>query len=296
LEQPVQETILNLITLQDLDNKIRIWRQTAAEGPAKLEQARERLSTLEAERDALVAKQAENAKARRELEAETADLTQRKATNQTRQLKARNNNEYRAVLKEAETIASTLTAKEDELLVLMDEGEKLQSLLPGLAADCANETLAFADQESTIRAIIKEGQLSEAEALEKRSALLPSIPPAILGRYNTIAGNRDGQAMAPVVQGMCRICRLSIPPQLFNELQKNDKLLACPNCARILYWMHHPAFKDFCTEPEPQVQGIPGDKAEKQPKGGNGKRRRSTKGKEAPESAPAPDGEKVAQI
>ncbi|MDR1051986.1 MAG: C4-type zinc ribbon domain-containing protein [Deltaproteobacteria bacterium] len=62
---------------------------------------------------------------------------------------------------------------------------------------------------------------------------------------------------------MCRCCRLSIPPQLYNELQRNDKLITCPNCARILWWMHHPHFKDHCTEPEPAAAPEKPEKPEK---------------------------------
>jgi predicted nucleic acid-binding Zn-ribbon protein len=285
LEQLVQEIILKLISLQDLDNKIRNWHQITEEAPSRLQEAREKLTSLEADWANLETKLAENAAKRRELEAETEDLTQRMTTNQSRQLKARNNNEYRAVMKEAETITTNLTSKEDELLKVLDEGEKLQTLRPLLSVDCENEAKIFAQREADIKAVIEDGQRNEAEANIRRKELLLSIPPTFLSRYNTIAQNRDGQAMAPVVQGMCRICRLSIPPQLYNELQKNDKLLTCPNCARILYWMHHPYFQDFCTEPNPQVQTDTTDKTEKKPKTDNSKRRRNSKPKEAKQAS-----------
>ncbi|MDR2367852.1 MAG: C4-type zinc ribbon domain-containing protein [Deltaproteobacteria bacterium] len=281
----MQETILKLITLQDLDNKIRTWRLAAEEGPAKIQAAREKLTALEAEKAVLDEKLAANAKGRRELETLTEDLAMRQTTNQARQLKARNNNEYRAVMKEADTINSTLAAKEDELLTFMAEAEKLQAVLPPLAADIEAEAKIFAEREAAIMAVIQEGQTLEAEATQRRQGMLAGIPPAFLGRYNTIAQNRDGQAMAPVVQGMCRVCRLSIPPQLYNELQKNDKLLTCPNCARILYWMHHPYFKDFCTEPNPQELTATTDKTEKKSKADNGKRRKASKPKEPKEEA-----------
>ncbi|MDR1677841.1 MAG: C4-type zinc ribbon domain-containing protein [Deltaproteobacteria bacterium] len=282
----MQETILKLITLQDLDNKIKTWQQTTAEAPEKLSGARERLTALELERAELEAKIAENGKIRRELEAEHEDLLLRQVTNQSRQLKARNNNEYRAVMKEAETITTNLSAKEDELLAALTEAEKLQAQLPTLLSDCEAEDKAFKEKEAAIKAVVEEGQLHETEFLKEREKLVDSIPPEYLGRYNTISKNRDGQAMAPVVQGMCRICRLSIPPQLYNELQKNDKILSCPNCARILYWMHHPFFAGFCTEPNPQVPAPVADKTEKKAKSENGKRRRTTKAKE-PKEVPA---------
>jgi predicted nucleic acid-binding Zn-ribbon protein len=272
----VQETILKLITLQDLDNKIRVWRLAEADGPAKMALAREKLTTLETELAELEGKIKANGSARRELEASTADLTVRKTTNQARQLKARNTNEYRAVLKEADTINSALFGKEDEILALMDEAEKLSAQLPSLAADREAEEKIYNSSVAEIQSIISEGQASLSQAEIQRESLIADIPTQALNRYNTVAKNKGGQAVAPVVQGLCRCCRLSVPPQLYNELQKNDKLITCPNCARILYWMHHPYFKEFCSEPEPAAAQTP-EKPEKPPKGENGKKRKTSK-------------------
>jgi predicted nucleic acid-binding Zn-ribbon protein len=41
--------------------------------------------------------------------------------------------------------------------------------------------------------------------------------------------------------GICTGCRMHIPPQLFNELQKfRDHVRQCPNCHRILLWRPAP--------------------------------------------------------
>jgi hypothetical protein len=120
--------------------------------------------------------------------------------------------------------------------------------------------------------------------------MVPLIPAPALSRYNYVSRNRGGQAVAPVVGGMCRCCRLSIPPQLYNELQKSDKLIACPNCARILWWMHHPYFKDFCTEPEPTPAGAAPEKPEN---GRKDKTARTKAAKASPEAEGDPDAGEV---
>jgi predicted nucleic acid-binding Zn-ribbon protein len=181
-----------------------------------------------------------NRRRRRELETESDDLANRRTINQTRQLKAKNNDEYRAVLKEADTIASQLTAREDELLRLMEEAEKLEESLPGLEKATAAEAAAFKTNSKSIEKEMASCQKLEKEALAERVRLTETLPADALGRYRIVAKNRDGQAMAPVSGGLCQVCRLSVPPQLFNELQRNDKLLSCPNCARIIYWPDHP--------------------------------------------------------
>ncbi|MDR0356084.1 MAG: C4-type zinc ribbon domain-containing protein [Deltaproteobacteria bacterium] len=272
----MQETILKLINLQNLDNKIRLWHQTSVEGPGKIDSARKKLTALENQLQELEAKLAENSDAQKELKEVIAQWAQRKDTNQSRQLKARNTEEYRAVVKESEAIVQTQTAKDDELLILMAEAEKLESNLPGLRSDIAEETKSFLEKEAEILAIIADGQKNESGALREREELVPRIPAQILAQYSMIAKSREGQGIAPVVQGMCRCCRLSIPPQLYNELQRSDKIISCPNCSRILYWMHHPAFQEYCTEP---LVAAP-EKPEKPAKAETAKKRKNSKSKE----------------
>jgi predicted nucleic acid-binding Zn-ribbon protein len=246
----VKEIILKLIILQSLDDKIKLWQRTASEGPSKLTQARQKLTELEAQLADLTSKLTENRKRRRELENEIADLSARRTTNQSRQLRARNNDEYRAILKEAETINNMLTTREDELLLHMDSGEKMDVQLADLSAEHKAEEALFQDRVKVIEAILKDGQENEAIAVKERGELITTIQPDILSRYMTVARNRDGQAMSPVKDGQCQGCQLSIPPQLFNELQRSDKLMVCPNCARIMYWTRDPYFREFLGEPE----------------------------------------------
>jgi predicted nucleic acid-binding Zn-ribbon protein len=239
----VKEVIRVLIALQRLDNQIASWRTIVAEGPDKLSQLRLKLTALEEEMTTLSAQLASSGQKKRELEAESADLVDRKAINQTRQLKAKNNEEYRAVLKEAEAILNQVTSRDNELLTLMEEMEKLEARKPDLEKAIQEETILYESQRNAIVTQVEESQKADEAAQAERARLTAALPPDVLGRYNIVARNRDGQAIAAVSDGQCQVCRLSVPPQLFNELQKNDRLLSCPNCARIIYWPGHPDLK-----------------------------------------------------
>jgi predicted nucleic acid-binding Zn-ribbon protein len=55
-------------------------------------------------------------------------------------------------------------------------------------------------------------------------------------RYEFISGRRPGRAVVPAREGRCTGCNMMLPPQLFNELQLNTKILQCTNCQRVLYF------------------------------------------------------------
>ena len=52
-----------------------------------------------------------------------------------------------------------------------------------------------------------------------------------------IFSRRGGLAVVEARGGICQGCRMHVPPQLFNEIQRNlDRVFICPSCQRILYF------------------------------------------------------------
>ena len=51
-----------------------------------------------------------------------------------------------------------------------------------------------------------------------------------------IFSRRGGLAVVEIREGICQGCRMRVPPQLFNEIQRNEQVILCPSCQRMLYW------------------------------------------------------------
>ena len=237
--------IVNLILLQRLDKKIEQAKAVAAEGPKKaaeldlaLEEANTKVrESLELEQELL--------KRRRELEAEISDTDEKIKLNQTRQLRVKNNDEYRAMLKENEFLRKANSAREDETLELMDKLEKLTEENKGLKIWLEEETAALAKKRVEVDAWIAESAES-VHALEvERNSLTKDIPRNFVSLYNRVYAGRNGRAVVAILEGICQECHLQIPPQDFNELQRNEKIMTCPNCQRIMYWGDHQDFENL---------------------------------------------------
>jgi predicted nucleic acid-binding Zn-ribbon protein len=69
-----------------------------------------------------------------------------------------------------------------------------------------------------------------------RAELMQSIDSQLIVKYEQIKAWSGGIAVALVNNATCAECHLSIPPQMYNELQRQDALKFCPNCQRIIYW------------------------------------------------------------
>ncbi len=58
----------------------------------------------------------------------------------------------------------------------------------------------------------------------------------LLNEYRKLRSVRGGLAVVPVREGTCTGCRLALPPQLYADVRKKEKLFTCSHCHRFLYW------------------------------------------------------------
>jgi uncharacterized protein len=78
-------------------------------------------------------------------------------------------------------------------------------------------------------------------ARDARDALAADMDPSLRSKYEQLFERRGGAAVVTARGGICTGCRMHIPPQLYNELQKSrDVVRQCPNCRRILFFRPAP--------------------------------------------------------
>ena len=63
----------------------------------------------------------------------------------------------------------------------------------------------------------------------------------VLAMFEQVARKRNGIAVSEARDGVCTICHVRLRPQVFNEVRRNDSILQCDHCNRILYFVHGPA-------------------------------------------------------
>ena len=237
--------LMDLKKLQELDDQRRQDQKALDESDARLKAASARLKSFE---DRLKAAEDDLAAMRirhRDLEAEVADLSVKKKNNENRQMSVKNNNEYGALLKEAEYLSAKINESEDEILELLDRLEKKELESADLKILLTEESALFAQVAAETEKACLEGRerLTLVDGL--RAQVVAGLPPNYMRQYEELSRTRAGRAVSPALGGLCLACRLGFPPQIFNELQRNEKILNCPNCGRIIYWQDHP---DFQTE------------------------------------------------
>jgi len=148
------------------------------------------------------------------------------------------NKEYQAILKEIENGEVKNSEIETEIIFLLEEIDKSKTNLQ--VEEKAKEQYEHQYQIEKLKLKNDIDSLDEKilACTEQYHRLIENIPKDLIKRYEMIKDQKNGTAVVSVWKGVCGGCHMNIPPQLYNELQKSDDLLSCPNCNRIMYWQN----------------------------------------------------------
>jgi predicted nucleic acid-binding Zn-ribbon protein len=233
--------IERVIALQRLDSAVLDAERRLADEPerekgfeARLESARERLASG---RHRLT----ENQNARREIEKDVAIQQGRLSKFRGQLMDVKTNREYQAIQHEIEIAQSEVRTLEEKILERMIEADDLTAAHKRAEAELAAEQKAV---ETDRRKMLEEnGELraSLGRISGERLTLVAAIDKHLLAIFELVARKRNGIAVAEARDGICTICHVRLRPQVFNTVLRNDQIIQCDTCNRILYSTPKPA-------------------------------------------------------
>jgi len=232
----LKEKLALLIRLQECDSelvKLSAKKIKLPEAIAKMEEDfrlyREKVESNKGKHEELKAKRAD-------AESRIKKLQDTMSKTRERLLEVKNNKEYQAMLKEIETAEKASGEIETQIIALMEEMDQLAVLVKQ-----DEETLRQAVSEHEREKKNLEDELDAVDAdtqawTEKRADLQKMLPGDLLDRYEKVRKRNNGIGVISVWKSVCNGCHMNIPPQMYNEVQRSEALLSCPNCNRIMYF------------------------------------------------------------
>ena len=224
-----------LIELQDIDSEMKRLEARKRDLPEEKERMKEALARVEDDLDQTKAKIDELNQAHRAKEQEMKNGVDGVKKAKSRLLEVKTNKEYEATLKEIESLEKK-NGVEDEIIRLLDEVDQASTALK-----TKEETLRESRADYEKRLLAVEGEIGSIDAVfegvvAKDRSIRENIDPDILRKYDLIRQRRNGNAVVPAWKEICGGCHVNMPPQLYIELQKYERVITCPNCNRIIYW------------------------------------------------------------
>jgi len=231
----LKEAIKNLMDLQAIDLDVQKIDEKMADGHGELlkkkkeiEQGHEAISDYKEQFEV-------GEKRRRELEATITDEAERIKDRQTKLMSIQTNREYQSILKEVEDTKLANQQREEELTLLMEQSELIQKKIEEISKRCAEQELQLEEESKRVAQEAAKLETDKLKITKTREAQAKKVDAKYLNRYEMLRAKRNGLAVTGVTRGVCRGCNMNIPPQMFNLLLKEQELLTCPTCNRMMY-------------------------------------------------------------
>ncbi|MBW2146893.1 MAG: hypothetical protein JRG73_13715 [Deltaproteobacteria bacterium] len=234
----MNDHLRRLIELQNLDIQIMEIERKFKELPTRLQELDQNAaysqSRLKSLKDDLESKLSE----RKKIEQLSEQEKQRTQKLDARLLEVKTNREYQAVLAEIARSKASNRELEDQILELMEQIESLSQEVARRDAENRELLHKTEHEKKELEEHVTEDERNRALCNAKREKITKGIKSAILDRYERIRQRRQGVAVVAAKDSTCMGCRMKIPPQMYNELQKieNSDLIFCPYCQRVLFW------------------------------------------------------------
>jgi len=146
------------------------------------------------------------------------------------------NKEYQVLLREVDDNKKRKDVLETELLELMDEREKSQSILEESEKEYATLEEQIRSEQAEVDKQSTEDRELLDEYLARREEIGKNLDPALMDRFRRISKMNNGSAVISVSEEVCNGCFMNVPPQLYIEVQRGNAIHSCPQCSRILYY------------------------------------------------------------
>lgn len=174
-------------------------------------------------------------KDRKRLELEVQDFEARRSKYKGQLGDVKTNKEYTALLHEIENVEREIRSREDLILEAMEEVEGGQARVRTEESSFKAVEASRRDEIWALDARIQEDQTKRAEVAATREKKVETLKPDLFSEYSRILKLR-GTALAEAKDGACTMCHVKLRAQLYVDVKRNDAIITCSSCSRILFF------------------------------------------------------------
>ena len=234
----LKENIKCLMDLQTIDLQVRKLDEVMAQNDAELGKREQRIDGLQKEIEELSQRREACEQKKGELEVGIEEELAKIKDRQAKMMNVQTNREYQSLLKEIEDGKDANKQREDETVLLMEEIDAINKKLEELENVCSSEEKLLNEERRNVEEQATKLAKEKEHIIKDRGDKAKRVAANILKRYELLREKRNGLAIVGVTRGVCQGCNMNIPPQLFNNLLKEQELLSCPICNRLMF--HQP--------------------------------------------------------
>jgi predicted nucleic acid-binding Zn-ribbon protein len=144
--------------------------------------------------------------------------------------------EYEAITSELAQIKEKLETMEEEELNAYQEFENVNKALEEQKAVHGELAEEIKDLEKKVNKAVDEKQKELKSCLKGKDKISSGLDEEIIYKFEKIVKKKEGIGIVSIKRNVCMGCNMILPPQFVNNVRKEDTIIFCPNCSRILYY------------------------------------------------------------
>jgi predicted nucleic acid-binding Zn-ribbon protein len=226
-----------LIELQDIESRAAIANKAIADAPGRIAALD---ALLQSATTALAtAKQSltDNQTTRRSIDRDLIAAQQRLEKYKEQIMAVKTNEQLHAMQHQMKAVTDEVGQHEERVLVNMMEADETNATIKKAEAALKAAQAKVAAERGTIEADSKTHQATVAECTAARAKVVAAMDnKGAIETFQRIAKIR-GTAVARAEGERCTVCQVRLRPAVFTEVRKNNSLLQCDSCNRILYFV-----------------------------------------------------------
>lgn len=231
----LREQIAILVRLQTIDSEIRKIEKRLGKVDGEMAILDLELEEFESAIKSNVSICEEYQKKYRSLESDANMNLPKIAKSKEKLASVKTNKEYQALLKEIDDLKNANSKLEDQMLEILEQSENAEGQLSDKKQAFESAKIRVAGEKAGISTAAEEDRARLAGLQADFQTVLDTVNPDILKAFRSVRSRIGNLAIAKVEDAVCAGCHMNIPPQMYNDLQRFESLMYCPQCQRIIY-------------------------------------------------------------
>ena len=232
----VEENIKYLIELVSKDILIEEKRNILNRSPKKIKEIDEKILVLEEalnEKDELLKKMEKEERHLNSLVEDENDKIRKKKIEENG---LKTNAAYRAWEHEMEYLANKVETHEEQMFGVLEKIDKEKIELSQFSDDVGVREEKLITERKELEKEITESKEKLDIIEDEKSRILPHLSKEVREEYKKILKRKGDTAIANLSGDVCQGCFSRMPPQKALEVRKNNKIIKCEFCGRILVY------------------------------------------------------------
>ena len=226
-----------LIELQEIESRAAVANRAIAEAPGRIAALEALLNSATAALATAKQSLADNQTSRRSIDNDLTSAQQRQNKYKEQLMAVKTNDEFRAMQHQIESVGAEVLQHEERVLVSMMEVDEINAAIKKAEAALKAAQAKVAAERSAIESEAKAHEAMVAQCAAERAAVVSAMDnKGAVETFQRIAKVR-GTAVARAEGERCTICQVRLRPAVFAEVRRNESLVQCDSCNRILYFI-----------------------------------------------------------